>query len=701
MKNNAPAAGPMRSGGRFRLGVSAAIISLAAGFVASPAKAIDNFPFIVETHLQAEQLAFSQRINGSVDAPRGPDFNRKITEARDDYWQAYGGGHIPEDIENKFATLLAEKDVSMMLMVLSDEATSDVIGQFQVGDPKTEELVHRLWTRMSESVDGGVRPGARDAFIEWKTVVKRRMDADPGLNPFTISVIAMKALGASLEARDPQVRAYVEARNRAEMKAVLDELPFDSDRDYLLTRLYLDANDPEHVAQWHEQLEQLVGTQVMGEIAGATRKLPKDGNGNIDGPDFVDVNGKELRLSAKGRIERLVGNSSPELYMLWQIRLSREVSWPEAQQIYQAYWIEPFGEQKVLEAAERVRNAEKTVSPLRREVLLDPIAGTSSPERALAKLMPYPPYRDLPSDSPDSIDSQQAGNGNVAYFDSLAEAAWQLTPEMIREYEHDFATEEYENLVHAFGKEKVATVIARVRAAVEENSDLATLEGTVSGSREPLVAIYEILWSSSPEAYLEYLRPGGSSEFYYRQYGRDALLAAVGKIAGAKKQLGSLESFDNVYFGNGNRVLLVDRQSVGLPSPKEPSDADELTVKACLSDLLHQPPEAVAAVPIEVRRPANAIRPGPQPATRPVQSARATSSFKPEDFPDGSQVRLKWRNEILEGTIREYHTRHGWKVDIQTPGQLNWTWVRPNQVELYELTLIDPLQPGASNVAAK
>lgn len=611
---------------------------------------------------------------------RGPSFNQKINKARAEYWKQVATGQKDDDVTRRFADLLAEKDIMLMVMSFFDEAARKGLEAYDgTRDVMHTRLDHTdvldgMWSLTLRAFDHGIRPLATHKFIRWRQAVLRRRDQhQPETNALAKLLMdvptAQAALSASIMAKDPEFEAYLKARGRAEMLAALDELSFPTAGAYLLKRLELEIGDRPAALQWYQDLEAMVGARRMEQLARQLREAEKDHDGYVAKPVLVDAeHDRELWLTTTQHIERAAALGDAKLYALWLIHRQQEVNWTEAQQIYQDWWVKPFGEQRVLEAAEKVRSAPKTVSPRRTEVLVQDIAGRRDPEYALAYLMPYFPYRDKPLGSLTSTDPQQYlyalvkhgqgiehwidvyekyeafaerwgeqtltdaaqklieakkdARGRLAapaevgvqsadpwealeqllaralenpegYFFSLTSAEWRWGGTDNNQYNRRRAEKEYEHLVHSFGQQAVAQVIARVRAAAGQPGGLAKLKGNISGSDKPLPVIYETLWSTaSPEVYLGYLsRLGSFEQIYFKQYGREATLAAVAKLVRAPKQLDSL---DQVHENRGN-VLLADRASVGLWETKPTQQGGERSVVGCLSDLLTQGPEPALA----------------------------------------------------------------------------------------------------------
>ena len=378
----------------------------------------------------------------------GPSLNEQLDDARNAYWKQYSKGTVDEFVEARFSILLTKKDMLLMAGTFADEAARNGAKVFG-GRPRNDlpPLEDLMWWVLKKAIDHGVRPLAAGEFSKWREAVGRRRDKiQPKVNFFTAVPTAFLALEASIEAGDPEWRDYFNARNRAEKLAALDRLPFDSSRDYLLTRVELESNDKQLAKQWSEQIEQIAGKQRMNRVADSLRKAGKDRDGNFDQSAFVDGDGDRLMLTTMDRADRSVGNSDARLYALWQIRRQQHVSWAESQGIYQKYWVEPFGEQKVLEAAEKVRTARKTIGRAHKEVLLNPIADTIWPEDAMIALMPQDPYRDKPLGSLDSTDPQKflyallKQNTPVKHWVDIDDAYKKLAAEWGRKALHEVAT---------------------------------------------------------------------------------------------------------------------------------------------------------------------------------------------------------------------------------------------------------------------
>lgn len=341
-------------------------------------------------------------------AQRGPSFNQQMEAARTAFWDAYASGEDTTEAEAEYAKLLATKDIILMVMAFADEASrvarKQLVPDRQEAGDTLADLARRA---VMLETDGGIRPDAVSEFRAWYEAIDRRRTKAPAVvDAITAVPTAADAMAESIKAGDPEVAAYVAARNRAEKKAALHKLPFASDREYLLELLRLTWGPDKDVAAWHAQREALAGKDMMQDLAALLRSAPKDRNGNLSTPAFVDDQGKALILTLEERIDRFIGNGSAQLYAIWQIRLNMEVDWATARELYQTYWVGQFGEAVVLEAAEKVRSARKRVGPLR-ELLVDKIADDSGPQYALIKLMPHNPYRDWPLGSLESTEPEK------------------------------------------------------------------------------------------------------------------------------------------------------------------------------------------------------------------------------------------------------------------------------------------------------
>lgn len=224
-----------------------------------------------------------------------------------------------------------------------------------------------------------------------------------------------------------------------QIRMALDTLSFASDREYLAARMFIegDFESPDAASRHLQEMEGVLGAGPVNAIAATIRKWPKSGGGFLRETDKLgpyllkSVDGTSYFMFAKRLLELHVGSADARSYALRVIREDRRVSWTEAAQIFQKYWIEPFGEKAVLAAAEQVRQAPKKPSGNGGE-LTPEINGNRSTADAMRSLMPSDPYRDWPLGSLTDKDPKRYLYavlhiyGGVEPWNKVPDASWEL-----------------------------------------------------------------------------------------------------------------------------------------------------------------------------------------------------------------------------------------------------------------------------------
>lgn len=500
-------------------------------------------------------------------------FNDEIAAARRKYWSAWPDGAGVEEAGAEYRKLLAGKDIVNILPSLVCGPTQGLgwaRGLDVLSSPEwTESGVVRL--------DGGVRERAEPALRAMAEAIR----ASAGLTPDPPSpapleellILPSPAASRAIAANREAVEAYLVARNRAEMLAGLKYVPFADDRDYLAHRLMLEDAfaTVDEARSYLARMEEVLGPGPVDETAAAIRGLPVNSEGALTGAGRLDSCSPDDREAKTFRARTLLdlypGTSSARSYALTMIRLERHLDWRGALEVYDEYWVAPFGEAAVLAAAERVRSAPKQAAS-GGGWLTEEIRHTRRPPEAMRRLMPHDPYRDYPLASLDAPDPEKylyavlRHFGDVEYWSEVPAAyeelvrRWGATRLMeavdrlraarkngdgslaapaelgvsssnpakalaeileqgktsARSYFADlFSTpycdgaREYDALAACFGKPHLDRVIDRVREAERGHVDLKTLEGAVSGFDQPAPALLDVLWSTaSPEAYHHY-----------------------------------------------------------------------------------------------------------------------------------------------------------------------------------------------------
>lgn len=427
-------------------------------------------------------------------------FNLEIAAARKRYWSAYPDGPGVKEAREKYMELLAVKDTLNILPSLVAGPTYglkwakgwDVLSSPGVyASPEDEDEVVRF--------DGGVSPFAEPALKAMARAIRETAGLTPDppspapLNELMLipSPTAAKAIAANEDA----IKAYIVARNRAEMLKGLDYINFANDRDYLSQRLTLEGafESADAARQYFNEIDEALGPGHVDEVARSIRRLPKNLYGQLTAVDELGPYSPESYddgvVWTKALLDIHLGHGDARSYALTMIHLERGVGWREALQIYSKYWVEPFGEKAALAAAEQVRTAPKRPSP-GYGYLAEELRYTHRPPEAMRRLMPYDPYRDYPLASLSDDDPKQylyavlRNFGDVQYWNEVPAA--------------------YEALERRWSGTRLSEALAKLMAA-RKNKDgtLAAPKELAVSSINPAKALEELLQqeASTPRGY--------------------------------------------------------------------------------------------------------------------------------------------------------------------------------------------------------
>lgn len=341
---------------------------VAIGLLASAASLATAVPAHAQTNLENFSIAGS--IAGGVGAATR-DFSAlmgasaqitgEIEQARREFWSAYPDAPDLPEASARFADLLWQKDQLYMAGFLieglpesgSYQQTPSIFdileGRAQSLGPEQRNLSEML-INLAGGVDGGIDPEAQWHFFNWVRAVRRAMGArdDRELTLFD----PFRYASALAEAHEAYER-YARYRDVGEfMRGPHSPLLSDDPQEFL-AGVFVRQGAPFDAAQRQaEVLEALVGPDTLGAAAAALTpdrdltELPRsfwEGRSSV----LLDALKDNVRDDPQGYIARIYMPSAPA-------RL------PETLDHIQSLFDE-FGEGMILEAAERLRVAPRTL----------------------------------------------------------------------------------------------------------------------------------------------------------------------------------------------------------------------------------------------------------------------------------------------------------------------------------------------------
>jgi hypothetical protein len=204
--------------------------------------------------------------------------NQDLEGKRRRYWQAFAAGAANRaELEAEFAGALIAKDLFYLTIFVPegmDGARARMVGMITGG------------------IDGGIRPAAYPAFVDWVTATRRALGAE---RPGQVVIVTPAALAAAAAPGNDRFQAYKRTRDRAEFEASgLDLRKFLDPQTYALQllegRAADDKIDPEfakenpqvQATRAYRAIAGVIGEQKLLAAAGQVLAAPKNAQGVLD-----------------------------------------------------------------------------------------------------------------------------------------------------------------------------------------------------------------------------------------------------------------------------------------------------------------------------------------------------------------------------------------------------------------------------------
>lgn len=284
-------------------------------------------------------------------------FNTEIAVARQRFWAAFPDKPDFGDAQREFGGKLWAKDVFFLTTALPEGA-----------DGRAARIVQALVAK----VDGGIRPNAYPAFLTLVDGLRQSLGAQSRND--MVYVDGVRLLRA-LDANQDRLMAYKRARDLAEFIASgLDPRLYLSPKTYALQTFETDLlgmrwtagvarpDSQKDALRTYDTIVSCLGEEVVLSAAKRVFEAEKDANGNLAVPVPLKTQGGGTLVTTRPLqwFEELLAEDARG-YAVTLLRGSLHylpVSWAEATAKYQGL-VKAHGEEAVLRAAERVRQAPK------------------------------------------------------------------------------------------------------------------------------------------------------------------------------------------------------------------------------------------------------------------------------------------------------------------------------------------------------
>lgn len=498
------------------------------------------------------------------------EFNQNIAQARAAMWRLYPDGDGFDEARRRFTRLLDEKDYFYIAPCIA-------IGWSQ-GIGKMEAANHLAG---GTQLDDGI-PAEAKLHME---LLVRKVRESAGAPGDQLLLVPSPAVTAAFNANRDAYLNYLRVRDRIEFKKVFDSLAHDSDRDYLIAALAM-HDEIRTVADARlivDLATAAVGQELVNRTAGHVRRWKKDEWGDVD---FGDRPGSvSFERSTLSYLESM----DPSVWLIRQLRSDYDLTWERAAQIYEQYWVQPFGKavctevaRKSLEETRQFENPRKMVEHARQLMPQDPLR--DMPLGSLASTEPGPYLLALIHASGEVENWSQA---RAAYEQTLSRHGEQATLDIAARVRNadrrddgqlsdpaalgvdtadpylavrsllvqageqpdrylmnllidsgatkEHVSSEYDYLVWRYGQEHVDGVAAKVRDARADPTALKAIDGAVSGFVNPAMVFYDVLWSTADPLRFAFSMEQGRLAYSMSLYGKRP---PAGPISAAFKTYG-------------------------------------------------------------------------------------------------------------------------------------------------------------------